>query len=117
MIPGARRICRERFGGRPAILRAEYRSPLTLAALAARVGVHPVHLSRTWRRFRGSSLGDALKRLRIEEARRRLAGGREPLAQVALDLGFADQAHFTRVFGRVAGETPGRYRRRTASRR
>jgi AraC family transcriptional regulator len=93
------------------ILRTEYRSPLTVASLAARVGVHPVHLSRTWRRFRRSSLGDALRRLRIEEARRRLAGGTESLVGVALDLGFGDQAHFTRVFRRVTGLTPRAYRR------
>lgn len=93
------------------ILHAEYRTALTVSSLAARVGVHPVHLSRTWRRFRRSSLGEALRRLRIEDARGRLATGRESLADVALDLGFGDQAHFTRVFRRVTGKTPNAYRR------
>lgn len=91
------------------ILRAEYRTRLTAAALAARVGVHPVHLSRTWRRFRRCSLGDAQRRLRVSEARRRLAAGGETLVDVALDLGFGDQAHFTRVFRRVTGTTPRAY--------
>lgn len=94
------------------ILRAEYRTSLTAAALAARVGVHPVHLSRTWRLFRQCSLGDAQRRLRVAEAQRRIAAGAESLVDVALDLGFPDQAHFTRVFRRVTGVTPGAYGRR-----
>jgi AraC family transcriptional regulator len=93
------------------VLQAEYTSPPTLGVLAQRLGVHPVHLSRTWRRFRQCSLGDAQRRLRIDEARRRLAGGGEPILEVALDLGFADQAHFTRTFRRVTGTTPRAWRR------
>jgi AraC family transcriptional regulator len=94
------------------ILRAEYRTGLSATALAARVGVHPVHLSRTWRRFRRCSLGEAQRRLRVDEARRRIAAGGEALVDVALDVGFADQAHFTRVFRRVTGVTPSAYGRR-----
>jgi AraC family transcriptional regulator len=93
------------------ILRHEYRSTVTVSGLASRVGVHPVHLSRSWRRYRRCSVGDAVRRLRIDEARRRLIS-REPLADIALDLGFADQAHFTRTFRRATGLTPRAWRRR-----
>jgi AraC family transcriptional regulator len=92
------------------ILEAEYRAPLTLAGLAARVGVHPVHLSRTWLRFRRSSVGDALRRRRIAEARRRIAAGPVRLVDLALEIGFADQAQFTRAFRRVTGITPRAFR-------
>lgn len=93
------------------ILRQEFTTTLTVDGLAQRLGLHPVHLSRTWRRFRRSSLGDAVRRLRIDEARRRLASGPEPLVEIALDVGFADQAQFTRAFRRVTGITPRAYRR------
>ena len=47
--------------------------------------------------------------LRVEEAKALLRRGR-PLAHVAYDVGFADQAHLTRLFKRYVGVvTPGQY--------
>jgi AraC family transcriptional regulator len=70
-----------------------------------------VRLARTFRRQRGESVGDCVRRLRVESARRLLEDGRQPLSEVALAAGFADQSHFTRVFRRLTGMTPGEYRR------
>ena len=94
------------------LLRARFDSTLTVASIAQLVGVHPVHLSRTWRRFRGCSIGTSVHRARIEEACRRIAAGGESLSDVALAVGFADQTHFSRVFKRVTGITPGAFRGR-----
>ncbi len=47
---------------------------------------------------------------RLDFARSRLRGG-TPLADLALAAGFADQAHFTRMFKSAYGMTPGRYAR------
>jgi AraC-like DNA-binding protein len=47
---------------------------------------------------------------RLDVARHRLRDG-TPLAEVALTAGFADQAHFTRMFASADGLTPGRYAR------
>jgi AraC family transcriptional regulator len=85
-------------------------SSLTLAALAGRVGVHPIHLHRTFRARYGCTIGAYVRRLRVEGACARLARGRAPLAEVALDAGFADQSHFTRMFKRIVGVTPAVYR-------
>lgn len=82
----------------------------TIVELAATVGVDPAHLIRTFRRQFGCPPGEYLRRLRIERARRALERGDAPLAQVALESGFADQSHFTRVFRRYTGMTPGAYR-------
>ncbi|PZQ47994.1 MAG: AraC family transcriptional regulator [Rhodovulum sulfidophilum] len=48
---------------------------------------------------------------RVELARGLLAEGGASVAEIAHDLGFTDQAHFTRVFRRHAGETPAAWQR------
>jgi AraC family transcriptional regulator len=87
------------------------RAPETpaLAELAAVAGVHPGHLSRTFSRAHGLSVCAYSRRLRLEWAASELEGD-TPLAQLALEAGFADQSHFTRAFRRYLGVTPGRYR-------
>ena len=92
------------------ILRAEFARSLSVTGLAERVGVHPVHLSSTWRRLRGCSLNAHVQRIRIEHACRRLAHDDLSLSVLALQLGFADQTHFSRVFRQITGTTPGAYR-------
>jgi AraC family transcriptional regulator len=82
-----------------------------LRALAATAGVHPTHLARTFRRFHGRPLGDYVTGLRIQRACRALSATEDPLAAIASDAGFTDQAHFTRTFRDTVGTTPARYRR------
>ena len=92
------------------LLRAEFRESLTVADVAARVGVHPFHLSKVFRRFRRQTIGDYVQRLRVRYAAGLLASGEMSLAEVALSSGFSDQSHFTRVCRRVTGATPGALR-------
>ncbi len=91
-------------------LRDDFARPLTIGALARDAGVHPVHLSRTWRRFRRCSIAEFVHRLRIEAACRRIVSAPVALADLALEVGFADQSQFSRAFKRVTRTTPGRYR-------
>jgi AraC family transcriptional regulator len=77
---------------------------LTLAQIADAVGVHPVHLAREFKREFGSTVGDYIRQLRIDFVSRRL--GEVPLSDLALQAGFADQSHLTRVFKRLTGRTP-----------
>jgi AraC family transcriptional regulator len=92
------------------MIRADFTTALTVTGLAARVGLHPVHLSRTWRRFRRCSIGDFVHRLRIDTACRRMATEPVALADLSLEVGFSDQSQFSRAFKQVTGTTPGRYR-------
>lgn len=83
---------------------------VSLRAMAAQAGVHPVHFAATFRRFLGCSLGEYQRRRRFEYARERLADRTTTLAQIAADVGFADQSHLTRTFKRFSGMTPSEYR-------
>jgi AraC family transcriptional regulator len=82
----------------------------TLTDLAAAVGVHPVHLARTFRREYGMTVAQYARSLRLDWAAERLTAGDCTLAAVAAEAGFADQSHFTRAFRDHVGVTPGRYR-------
>jgi AraC family transcriptional regulator len=56
------------------LLHARFHEPMTLAEIAAGVGVHPVYLASVFRRHYRSSVGEYVRRLRIEFASRRLGG-------------------------------------------
>jgi len=92
-------------------LEASVGSPPTVDELAAIAGVHPTHLLRTFRRHHGATIANYVRQRRVERARAEVAKGTQPLSVIALDAGFADQSHFTRVFRQAFGETPGQYAR------
>jgi AraC-like DNA-binding protein len=81
-----------------------------LRSLADAVGVHPVHFAAVFRRFQGCSVGEYVRRRRIDHVRRRLRETDDALAEIATEAGFADQSHLTRTFKRFVGLTPGQYR-------
>jgi AraC family transcriptional regulator len=83
---------------------------LTLAQIAAEVGVHPVHLATAFRQQFGVTVGECVRQLRIEHACTELKGNL-PLAAIAQRAGFADQSHFSRTFKTHLGTTPAKYRR------
>jgi AraC family transcriptional regulator len=93
------------------LLHAQFREPLALSEIAEVAGVHPAHMARVFRRHHHCSVGDYVRRLRIDWACERLARSETPLTEIALEAGFVDQAHFCRTFKRCIGTTPGAYRR------
>ncbi len=92
-------------------LKQNYKTSLRLETLANNVGRHPTHLCRSFRQSYGITIGDQIRVLRIRAAMSDLKRSNEPLADIALRAGFADQSHFGRVFLRYTGLTPGAYRR------
>lgn len=91
-------------------LRTEFIEPPPLDSLAADIGVHPVHLSRTFRAFRGEGLGDFVRRQRVLEAARLMLLPDTRSIDIAADVGFADQSHMVRSFKQVTRLTPGQFR-------
>ncbi|MCA9299679.1 MAG: helix-turn-helix transcriptional regulator [Phycisphaerales bacterium] len=87
---------------------------IRLEWLASEVGVHPGHLARTFRRFHGCTPGEYLRRVRVTRAAMRLRDPDLPIATIAADAGFSDQAHFSREFRTHVGTTPSSYRRTVA---
>jgi AraC family transcriptional regulator len=84
----------------------DYAQSLTVAGIAADVGVHPVHASREFRRRFGQTLGEYVNKVRIRAACAAMTSQSQPLAAIAAGAGFSDQAHFCRVFKSLVGCTP-----------
>ena len=97
-------------------LRSTFSEPPALDELAKVVGVHPTHLARVFRKFERCTVGDYVREVRIEYARQRMLLSDDPLVEIALAAGFADQTHFTRTFKRLTGMTPTEFRRMFAAR-
>jgi len=97
------------------LLRQSFHERLSLAAIAAIAGVHPVHLAKTYRHHRDRTIGERIRELRLEHACRLLATTRQSIAEIAQRCGFADQSHLGRLMRRRMGVSPLRYRaQRTA---
>jgi AraC-like DNA-binding protein len=78
------------------------------AELEAVTGLTRYELARQFRAMCGTSPYRYLLMRRLDFAREQIVR-RRPLVEVALDAGFADQAHFTRMFKATFGVTPARY--------
>lgn len=82
-----------------------------LPTLAARLEVSPYRLSRAFSAQMAVSLTWYRNRVRVGRALERIADGETRLAELAAELGFADQAHLTRTVRAHVGETPAAVRR------
>ena len=91
-------------------LGGQLRNPPLASELADMAGIDRFRLTRLFQRTFGTSPHAYLVRLRLRAARRLLAIGRTP-AQVAAEVGFADQSHLGRWFRRAYRMTPAAYRR------
>lgn len=86
-------------------------NPLTQGALAERAGMSPPAFSRWFKRLMGRSYTDYVSEARIDLACRALLESDREVARIALELGFAGESRFQRVFKAVKGVPPSEYRR------
>jgi AraC family transcriptional regulator len=83
---------------------------LSLLELSRETGVHPTTISKHFPRYFSCTLGEYVRRLRVEQALVMIRRSNRSLTEVAHSCGFADQSHFTRVFKETTGLLPKSYR-------
>jgi AraC family transcriptional regulator len=93
------------------IVEARFLERLTLTEIASQVGVHYVHLSRQFHKYNRCTIGEMIRRRRVQYASHLLAHSRTPLAEIALTCGFSDQSHLSFLFKRYMGVSPSKFRR------
>ena len=98
------------------IIHAHFSDHLTLSLIAESVGTHPVYLAREFRRRYHCTVGEYIRQLRIQFARREMANSDATIAEIASASGFFDQSHFSRTFKRLIGISPAEYRKNTRPR-
>ncbi|WP_448956573.1 helix-turn-helix domain-containing protein [Labrys neptuniae] len=93
------------------LLDAHIHGGIALSDLARSCELSTRHFSRAFRQSTGMAPHQWLQFRRMEKAKQLLGASSASLSAIALDCGFADQSHFTRVFARVVGNTPRTWRR------
>src|SRR4051812_31196956 len=89
-----------------AILCARFKDRLRLDELAEEVAVHPAHLAKSFRRYFGCTVFEFLHSLRLKEALRLVCAEQTTVGHAALEAGFCDHAHLTRLCRRELGASP-----------
>ncbi|HWC64958.1 MAG TPA: AraC family transcriptional regulator [Thermoanaerobaculia bacterium] len=97
-------------GEAAALIDRSFPTPVGVSALARRLGVSVSTLAHEFRRQERCSIGEYVRRRRLEFARRLLRETAIPISSVALEAGFCDQAHLTREFKKAFGIPPAAFR-------
>lgn len=94
-------------------IRAHYVTNLTLEEVAQQIHISPFYLSHLFKEELDITFIEYLTRVRIEEARRLLTQTNSSVQDIALQVGYEDPSYFSKVFKKLTGITPNRYRRGT----
>ena len=84
---------------------------LSLKDLSRAAGVHPVTISKNFSRYFSCSLGEYMRRVKIEKSLRLIKQQDATLTEIALRCGFADQSHFIRTFKAATGFLPKEFKK------
>lgn len=91
-------------------LRAHYMEKLTLEDMAGMVYLSPSYFSRVFKKEQGVTFREYLTRYRIEKSKALLLNKSIRIADVSAMVGFEDQSYYTKVFKRLVGTSPNKYR-------
>lgn len=91
-------------------IKKHHQDRIPLEEIAAHVSLSPTYFSRLFKEEMRTTFTEFLNRYRITKAKSLLVNSRIPLVDVAGLVGFEDQSYFTKVFKKIAGVSPGRFR-------
>jgi AraC family transcriptional regulator len=91
-------------------LHANFSRDFSLDSIAAAANLSKFYLERVFKKATGLSPHSYMLVLRVERAKQLLSLSSKPIVEIAVELGFSDQSHFTNVFKRMTGFTPHAYR-------
>jgi AraC-like DNA-binding protein len=98
------------------MMRESLDGKIHLSDMARECGLSVSHFTRAFRKSFSMSPYRWLLARRIDRGKSLLVTSDLPIVDIALRTGFSDQASFTRAFGRIVGDSPGRWRRAVTSR-
>jgi len=105
LAPGALRRVREH-------IEAHFAQKIELSRLAGIAGLSTSYFSRAFKQTIGMPPHRYVMIRRLAAAAELVKKTDRPLTELAIEVGFSDQSHFTRAFTQMTGETPGALRRR-----
>ena len=88
-----------------------YASPIVIPRMARMMNLSTESLARCFKKHQGETLGRFITKVRIREAARRLTHTSDSIDLIAEKTGFPNRSYLSRVFKRVTGESPARFRR------
>ena len=91
-------------------IKKNYMLPITLEDVAKHVYLNPSYFSRIFRNEMKCTFVSYVNKIRINAGKSLLADTSLPLTDISSMVGFEDQSYFTKVFKKITGETPGRFR-------
>lgn len=92
------------------LLHDEMKTDWSLNELSTKINIHPVTISKYFPKYFHSNIGDYIRKIKIEKTLPILLKKNIAINDIAINAGFVDNAHYTRVFKKHTGITPSRFR-------
>lgn len=87
----------------------EERVDYSLSSLSSKLEIHPVHLSREFNRYFGTSLGNYIRLIKLNKAFHLIASKKFSMTEICYECGFYDQSHFISNFKKTYNSTPTKF--------
>lgn len=91
-------------------VRKNYEKKITLEETASMVFLSPAYFSRVFKEEMGETFNYYVNKVRVEEAKKLLLNEKIPLVEISSLVGFEGQSYFSKVFKKITGVTPGKFR-------